>query len=53
MFSPSKTIALYGQYNRTDGALSYICYVLLMFVAMHIEYPKKASRVCSLCILSS
>ena len=42
MFSPNKTIALYGQYNRTDGALSYICYVLLMFVAMHIEYPKKA-----------
>ncbi|TQR18153.1 O-antigen ligase family protein [Psychrobacillus soli] len=40
-FSPSKTIALYGQYNRTDGALSYICYILLMFVAMHIQYPKK------------
>lgn len=42
MFSPDKTIALYGQYNRTDGAFSYICYVLLMFVAMHIEYPKRA-----------
>lgn len=41
ILSPSKTIALYGQYNRTDGALSYICYVLLMFVAMHIQYPKK------------
>lgn len=41
ILSPSKTIALYGQYNRTDGALSYICYVLLLFVAMHIRYPKK------------
>lgn len=42
MLSTSKTIALYGQYNRSDGAISYICYVLLMFIAMHIEYPKKA-----------
>lgn len=41
MFSPSKTIALYGQYNRTDGGLSYICYLSLMFIAMHIQYPKK------------
>lgn len=41
MFSSTKTIALYGQYNRSDGGLSYICYVLLMFVAMHITYPKR------------
>jgi len=41
MFSPNKTIALYGQYNRSDGGFSYICYVLLMFVAMHIKYPRK------------
>ena len=41
MFSETKTIALYGQYNRSDGGISYICYVLLMFVAMHITYPKR------------
>ena len=41
IFSSTKTIALYGQYNRSDGGLSYICYVLLMFVAMHIKYPRK------------
>jgi hypothetical protein len=40
--APYKTLALYGQPDRSDGALSYICYLLLMFVAMHIQYPKKA-----------
>ncbi|MGX1982287.1 O-antigen ligase [Thermolongibacillus altinsuensis] len=42
VFAPYKTLALYGQPGRSDGALSYICYLLLMFVAMHIQYPKKA-----------
>ncbi|ALF08819.1 O-antigen ligase family protein [Parageobacillus thermoglucosidasius] len=42
VFAPYKTLALYGQPDRSDGALSYICYLLLMFVAMHIQYPKKA-----------
>ncbi|MDP4086534.1 MAG: O-antigen ligase family protein [Bacillota bacterium] len=41
MFSPNKTIALFGQYNRADGAYSYLCYIILMFIAMNIEYPKK------------
>lgn len=41
IFSSTKTIALYGQYNRSDGGLSYICYVLLMFIAIHIKYPPK------------
>lgn len=41
-FSPSISIALWGQYNRSDGAISYICYLALFFVAMNIEYPKKA-----------
>ena len=41
LLSPSKTIALYGLYNRKDGALSFICYMSLMFVAMNIEHPKK------------
>jgi hypothetical protein len=41
VFAPYKTLTLYGQPGRSDGALSYICYLLLMFVAMHIQYPKK------------
>lgn len=42
IFSPSISIALWGQYNRSDGAISYTCYLALFFVAMNIEYPKKA-----------
>lgn len=42
ILSPSITIALWGQYNRSDGAISYICYLTLFFIAMNIEYPKKA-----------
>lgn len=42
ILSPSVSIALWGQYNRSDGAISYICYLALFFVAMNIDYPKKA-----------
>lgn len=41
ILSPSISIALWGQYNRSDGAISYICYLALFFVAMNIDYPKK------------
>lgn len=42
ILSPSISIALWGQYNRSDGTISYICYLALFFVAMNIDYPKKA-----------
>ena len=42
IFSPNISIALHGQYNRTDGAISWLCYLALFFIAMNIEYPKKA-----------
>ena len=42
ILSPSISIALWGQYNRSDGAVSYLCYLALFFVAMNIDYPKKA-----------
>ncbi|MBD7984592.1 O-antigen ligase family protein [Sporosarcina sp. Sa2YVA2] len=42
ILSPSISIALWGQYNRSDGAISYICYLALFFIAMNIDYPKKA-----------
>lgn len=41
ILSPSISISLWGQYNRSDGAISYICYLALFFVAMNIEYPPK------------
>ena len=44
IFSPNITIALNGQYNRSDGALSWLCYIALMFIAMNIEYPKNVVR---------
>lgn len=40
--SPNISIALNGVYNRSDGAVSWLCYIALMFIAMNIEYPKKA-----------
>ena len=39
-FSPNITIALFGYYSRSDGAISWICYIILMFIAMNINYPK-------------
>lgn len=42
IFSPNISIALHGQYNRTDGAISWLCYLALFFIAMNIKYPKKA-----------
>lgn len=42
ILSPNISIALSGQYNRSDGAISWLCYIALMFIAMNIRYPKKA-----------
>ncbi|MBU5252261.1 hypothetical protein KQI46_09955, partial [Lysinibacillus capsici] len=36
IFSPNISIALHGQYNRTDGAISWLCYLALFFIAMNI-----------------
>ena len=44
IMSPNITIALNGQYNRSDGAISWLCYVAFMFIAMNIEYPKNVVR---------
>lgn len=43
--SPNISIALSGQYNRSDGAISWLCYVALMFIAMNIEYSKNFIRL--------
>lgn len=41
ILSPNISIALNGQYNRSDGAIMWLCYITLMFIAMNINYPKK------------
>lgn len=41
IFSPNISIALQGQYNHSDGAISWLCYLALFFIAMNIDYPKK------------
>lgn len=42
ILSPNITLALNGQYNRSDGAISWLCYIALMFIAMNINYPQKS-----------
>ncbi|MFJ7736049.1 O-antigen ligase family protein [Lysinibacillus sp. NPDC097287] len=42
IFSPNISIALDGLSNRSDGAISWLCYLALFFIAMNIDYPKKA-----------
>lgn len=45
IFAEYKTIAIWGMYNRHDGAIAYICFSLLMLIAINIKYPKKALNV--------
>lgn len=40
LFSDTVNIALYGNYDRSDGAIIWLCYVLLIFIALNIELPK-------------
>lgn len=42
LLAPYKTIAIFGQFNRNDGALAYISYSILLFIGMNITYPKRA-----------
>lgn len=44
VLSPNISIVLNGQYNRSDGAIAWLCYVTLLFVALNIEYPKNVVR---------
>lgn len=42
VFAEYKSIALWGLYNRYDGAITFISYAVLMLIALHITYPKNA-----------
>ncbi|MFT9849635.1 O-antigen ligase family protein [Aneurinibacillus sp. REN35] len=41
LFAQYKTIALFGQYNRHDGALTYIGYIALFFIAANTRFAKE------------
>ena len=43
-FAEHKSIALWGIYNRHDGAITFICYAILMFIALNITYPQNALK---------
>lgn len=43
-FADYKSIALWGIYNRHDGAITFICYAILMFIALNITYPQNALK---------
>ncbi|WP_102348289.1 O-antigen ligase family protein [Bacillus sp. Marseille-P3661] len=40
LFSPYKTIALHGMYTRYEGAITYLCYIILAFIAANIVFNK-------------
>jgi len=44
VFSPNKTVALFGMYNRHDGTISYLCYIALFFIAANIRYTSKSIK---------
>ncbi|MCZ8532022.1 O-antigen ligase family protein [Psychrobacillus psychrodurans] len=45
IFAEYKTIAIWGMHNRHDGAIAYICFSILMLVALNIKYPKNALKI--------
>ncbi|MGG1656219.1 O-antigen ligase family protein [Geobacillus sp. BMUD] len=38
VLAPYKTLALYGLHNRHEGTLTYLCYLMLFFIASNIRY---------------
>lgn len=51
IFSPNISIALNGQSNRSEGAIAWLCYVTLIFVAMNIQYPRNFIRYIMYCMM--
>lgn len=38
IFSPYKSIALHGMYNRHEGTITFLCYLTIFFVAANMKY---------------
>lgn len=51
IFSPSISIALNGQPNRSEGAIVWVCYIALIFIAINIQYPKNFMRSIMYCMI--
>ncbi len=45
ILSPNISIAIHGTYNQSEGAISWLCYLSIFFIAMNIEYPKKSFKL--------
>lgn len=41
VFAQYKSLALIGMYNRHEGAITYLCYFTLLFIAANLTYTKK------------
>lgn len=40
-FSEYKTLALYGMFDRHEGTITYICYLILLFIAININFSSR------------
>jgi hypothetical protein len=45
IFSEYKSLSFFGQYNRHDGALTYLFYLTLFFIAANIVYDTKKLKM--------
>lgn len=51
ILSPNISIALDGQANRSEGAIAWLCYIILIFIAMNVKYPKNFMRSIMYCMI--
>jgi hypothetical protein len=42
--APYKSLALFGQYNRHEGTLAYLCYLAIFFITANVVYSEKKLR---------
>ncbi|WKA47198.1 O-antigen ligase family protein [Geobacillus zalihae] len=50
VFAPYKTLALYGMYDRNEGTITYLCYLMLFFIAANIHYTEKRLKWALYCL---
>lgn len=41
VLSPYKSLALHGMYNRHEGTIAFICYIVLFFVTANMKFSTK------------
>ncbi|WCK54282.1 O-antigen ligase family protein [Aneurinibacillus sp. Ricciae_BoGa-3] len=42
--APYKSLGLFGQYNRHEGTIAYLCYFAMFFIAANVAYTEKKLR---------